>query len=329
MIKVPVIFLLMISGFSSYSQTWLLETRGKTASYFINIENKLGSIAFKYKYNYIGKSGLAQPIQFRRKENGIPDLLVTYFFYLSDSAIDNIEYDWNESSFRDTIESKDRKSATEIMPYLRKYQEIYSNIRARYGDGKIEGNLDTSGIETDQFRLVNEAKWQLHDSVKLKLVIYISNKYSVSRNGYSSTYTVPQYHIKLTVENPSPMDKSPAESRLSDEKIHALDSVYQLFLSDLKRDDIDSARTRLSPLILNSVSNAQLIELKKLLRLDESLVVFMSGIQFFMDGTKGIMLQYRYESDKETPPAEIVKVIFDHSGRISGIRPIKRQQLIR
>lgn len=305
---------------SAFTQTWMLETRGKTIGYFIHVEDKLGSAAYKYRYSYIGKSGLAQPIQYRRREKDVPDLLVTYYFYQSDSVIDKIEYNWNESQFRDTFDSKDRKSPAEIMPYLKRYNEIYSDIRAQYGEGKMQGNMDTSGITSDQFRLENEVRWQSKDSSKLALSIYLSNKYIVSGN----TYSYPQYHIKLTIENPSPPDKSSDKGRLSDEKIHALDSTYQLFLSDMRKNEIDSARTKLSPLLINKVSNTQLIELRKNLRLNESLVVFMSGMQFFMDGSQGIMLQYKYESDKETPPVEVVKVLFDDSGKILGIRPSKR-----
>jgi hypothetical protein len=311
---------LLIFSLSAFTQTWMLETRGKTIGYFIHVEDKLGSAAFKYRYSYIGKSGLAQPIQYRRKENNVPDLLVTYYFYRSDSVIDNIEYNWNETQFRDTFDSKDRKSPAEIAPYLKKFKEIYSGIRAQYGEGKMKGNMDTSGIASDQFRLENEVRWQLKDSSKLTLSIYLSNKYMVSGN----TYSYPQYHITLTVENPLRPNESSEEVRLSDEKIHALDSTYQLFLSDMKKNEIDSARTKLSPLLKNKVSNTQLIELRKNLRLDESSVVFMSGMQFFMDGSKGIMLQYKYESDKETPPVEMVKVLFDDSGKILGIRPSKR-----
>jgi hypothetical protein len=50
----------------------------------------------------------------------------------------------------------------------------------------------------------------------------------------------------------------------------------------------------------------------------------MSGMQIFMDGSTGTMLQYKYESDKGTPPSEMVKVIFDRAGKILGIQPMKR-----
>jgi hypothetical protein len=319
MIKFLTTFFLVMTGFSAFSQTWLLETRGKTAGHFIIIEDKLGSTPVK-KGLYIGKPGLAQPICFRRKESGFPDLMITYYFYKSDSVIDNIEYNWNEINFKETINYEGRKSPAEMIPYVKKYQDIYSGIKDRYGEGKIEGNLDTSAIASDQFKLETEAKWQLKDSSKLKLSIYLSNKYTVSGN--VSVY--PQYNIKLTITNPSRPDNGTDESRLSDEKIHELDSVYKMFLIELKNDDIDSARTRLSPLLTNKVTNAQLTGLKNLLRLNESSVVFMSGMQIFMDGSTGIMLQYKYESDKGTPPSEMVKVIFDRTGKILGIQPMKR-----
>jgi hypothetical protein len=320
MIKYLAAFFLVIPGFSAFSQTWLPETPGKTAGYFINIEEKLGSTPIK-KGLYIGKSGLAQPIYFRRKESGFPDLMITYYFYKSDSVIDNIEYNWNEINFKETINYEGRKSPADMIPYLKKYQDIYSDIQARYGEGKMEGNLDTVAMASDQFKLERTAKWQLKDSSRLELTIYLSNKYVVSGN--MSVY--PQYSISLTITNPSRPDNGPDESQLSDKKIHELDSTYKMFLMDIQKNDIDSARTKLSPLIANKVSNAQFIELKKILHLNESSVVFMSGMQIFMDGSTGLMLQYKYESGKGTPPTDLIKVIFDQKGKILSIQPFKRQ----
>jgi len=320
MVKFLAALFLVMPGFSAFSQTWLPETHGKTVGYFLDIENKLGSKTLD-KGRYIGEPGLAQPIYYRRKENDFPDLLVTYYFYKSDSVIDNIEYNWNEDNFRETVKYKGRKSPAEMVPYLNKYQDIYSDIKTRYGEGEIKGNLDTSAMSSDQFKLENKAKWELKDSTKLILSIYLSNEYTASGN--SAVY--PQYHINLIIKNPPRPGNGPDESQLSDKKIHELDSTYKIFLIDMKSNDIDSARTKLSPLLTNKVTNAQLIGLRKNLRLNESQVIFMSGIQFFMDGSTGSMLQYKYESDKGTPPTELIKVIFDRAGKILGVQPIRRK----
>ncbi len=65
--------------------------------------------------------------------------------------------------------------------------------------------------------------------------------------------------------------------------------------------------------------------LKNYLKLDNRLIVFLSGMQMSMDGSTSTMLQYRYETDGNTPPKELIKVIFDNDNRILGIQPAKRE----
>ncbi len=60
------------------------------------------------------------------------------------------------------------------------------------------------------------------------------------------------------------------------------------------------------------------------MKLDERLAVYFSGIQTGLDGSQYIMLQYKYESDANNPPAVLIKVIFDGGNKILGIQPIKR-----
>ncbi len=60
------------------------------------------------------------------------------------------------------------------------------------------------------------------------------------------------------------------------------------------------------------------------IKFDEEFVVYLSGSQMGMNGSNYIILQYRYKSDTNTPPLELIKVIFDEKDKIAGIQPTKR-----
>jgi hypothetical protein len=68
----------------------------------------------------------------------------------------------------------------------------------------------------------------------------------------------------------------------------------------------------------------QLKELRTYFKNMDSLVMFLSGIQISEGGAVYPMLQYRFKNDPDTPPKELIQVIFDDKNKILGIHPMKR-----
>jgi hypothetical protein len=238
---------ILISSFA-YSQTLELDTHKKKLAAFLRLEDSLGSVRLENKSIYISGPGIAQPVEFRRKEEGIPDLVVYYFYYTNDSTINYILYEWdagNVGGYQDTV----KKSPKEINAFIAKYKGIDQQITQTFGKSESDGSLtDLSKIETGDFS--KEDVWKPDDSTKIDLSLALSSKYE--KRGAATT--IPTYRIRLYVYN---FNKKPDETglqKLDENKIKELDSVVKAFLFNLKNNDIGKARSALSPLIAGKVS---------------------------------------------------------------------------
>jgi hypothetical protein len=64
---------LILIGSYTYSQPLELDTHHKRLADFLQLENSLGSQRLENKSTHISGEGVAQPVEFRRKEKGIPE----------------------------------------------------------------------------------------------------------------------------------------------------------------------------------------------------------------------------------------------------------------
>lgn len=308
--------LLLISP-SSFSQDLELNIHNNKLADFLKIEQTFGSQRLENKSHYISNTGIAQPIQFRRKQSGFPDLIVQYFYFQKDSTIDNVMYEWDETNFKEENASM---PSYEIGSFINKSKELYNQIFNKYGLGKSEGNLeDTSKITTGGFEKTNT--WNTTDSTVIELYTILSNKY-VKKGAITIT---PTYRIRLSVRNLAENETKDDVLKPDENKFKELDSVFNSFLSDLKNKNIEKAKLYLSPSILSPATNAQLEILRKNIKFSDGLVVFLSGVQIGLDGSNYIMLQYKYKKDSNMPPKDLIKVAFDKENKIVGIQPLKSQ----
>jgi hypothetical protein len=303
---------------SAFSQMLELDIHKNRLADFLKIEQSLGSERLESKSNYISQKGVAQPIQFKRKQNGIPDLICYYFYFQNDSTIDYILYEWDEGNFEGNNENL-KKSPKEINAFIDKYNGLYNQISQAYGESKSEGSLnDLSKIEEGDFK--KEDIWKPNDSTEIKSYIVLSSKYE--KKGAMTIN--PAYRIRLYV---SSLNKKTSENGLTkpdENKIKMLDSVLKTFLSDLQNKNIAKAKSNLSSVLINKVTNEQLENLRQNIKFDKSLIIYFTGIQMGQDGASYIMLQYKYDSDNNSMPKEFIKVIFDGENKILGIQPMKR-----
>jgi hypothetical protein len=303
----------------AYSQTLELDTHKKKLAAFLRLEDSLGSMRLENNSSYISGPGVAQPVKFRRKEDGIPDLVVYYFYFTNDSSIDYILYEWDDEIDKGILDTV-KKSSKEINAFIAKYKGLDQQITQTFGKSESDGSLtDLSKIETGDFK--KEDVWKPDDSTKIDLYTVLSGKYEQ----HGAVTINPTYQIRLYIYN---LNKKAAETglqRLDENKIKELDSVVKAFMFNLKNNDPDKARSALSPLIAGQLSAEKLMTLRQNVKLDQPLVLYFSGIQMGMDGSKIPMLQYKYEADNSTPPDVLIRVLFDEKGKILGIRSTKRQ----
>lgn len=193
-------------------------------------------------------------------------------------------------------------------------------ITQTFGKSESDGSLtDLSKIETGDFK--KEDVWKPDDSTKIDLYTVLSGKYEKS-----GPVTInPTYRIRLYIYNLNKKTGITGLQKPDENKIRELDSVVKAFMFNLKNNDLGKARSALSPLIAGQVSDEQLAKLRQIVKLDQPIVVYFSGIQMGMDGSQMLMLQYKYEADNSSPPDVLIRVLFDEKGKILGIRSTKRQ----
>ena len=308
---------LLLITISSFSQDLELNIHKNKLADFLKIEQLLGSERIENKSHYVSKTGIAQPIQFRRKQNGIPDLIVQYFYFQKDSTIDNIMYEWDETNFKEENASI---PSYEIEAFINKSKELFNEISNKYGQSKSEGDLDdTSKIAKGDFEKTDT--WNTVDSTGIELYTILSTKYLKE----GATIITPTYRIRLSVQNLAEDETKDDILKPTENKIKELDSAFISFLSELNNKNIKKAKLYLSASIISTETNNQLESLRKNLRFDDSLTIYFTGVQIGLDGSNYLMLQYKYKRDSNMPPKDLIKVIFDKENKIVGIQPTKRK----
>ena len=298
----------------SYSQTLELNIHKNKLSDFLKIENDLKSERLENNATYVTPNGVAQPILFKRKQTNFPDLIISYFYFQKDSSITHLLYEWDDKTANG---QNPKKTSKEIISFIDKYNELYTQTFKNFGESKSEGDLnDLSKIETGDFKKTDT--WKRNDSTDLELYIILSSRYEKRGN----TTINPTYRIRLDIRN-----KTNAQEKFEkpDEiKIKTLDLVVRTFLKNLQNKDFDKAKLSLSDQILNNVTNDQLETLRQNINFNDELMIFISGVQMGLDGTSYIMLQYKYKSDNSMPPKELIIVTFDEKNKVAGLQPRKR-----
>lgn len=287
---------------------------GKLADH-INLEKRLNSEQIENKSQYLLEQGVAQPIIYRRKQENVPDLLCYYFYYEKDSAIQYILYEWDETNFKGYMDSA-RKTTAEIKNYISTHDALYAQISGRYGKGEQEGDLsDISKVEEG---IQRKDTWKPDDSTEIRLETGLSNKYL--KNG--AVTINPTFRIRLYVVNTGKSEHV-REPEFNRERMVRLDTTSRRFFLAMKGKLWEEARGYLSSLVSQTVTSAQLEQLSKVVRFDEKMELLFSGPQRGLGGQSFYLLAYKYSSDTATPPEMLLKIFFDDSEKIAGIRPMK------
>jgi len=311
-------FVLLSTTIISFSQEFLLDIHKNKLSDFVAFEQNLGSKRLENSSNYISQQGVAQPIQFRREQKGLPDLFAYYFFYQKDSTINYVLYEWDDNN-SNGHKPIPKKSFEEIKLFIDKYKELHSLLYAAYGKSKTNGDLnDLSKIETGDFR--KEDTWDMVDSSKIELSIVLSNKYE--KNGAVTISRT--YRIRLYITDISEKTNENKVIKPDEAKIKELDLLFKTFLTALKNKNFEQAKLNLSSSVANQVTVEQLENLRENLKFYDSPIIYLTGMQMGFDGSNYLMVQYKYKSDFNDPPKDLIKVIFDDKNKIIGVQPTKR-----
>lgn len=309
-----IVFLSLLFSQVLFSQELIhTDIQGKNIKYFIDLEHNLSSEIYKSKEMYISPYDVDQPIIFKRKEKGIPDLLVYYTFYKKDSTISEILYEWDIYNFEK--QDKNKKPLTFDKKLIKKYKSIVEEISEKYGKGRQEEDLENLSLLSTERGLYRKDDWQVNESLTVNSSINLSEFYNKEGN----ITTNPTHRIRVYVTNNN--DKKLPE--IAKDKIIQYDIYFNNFLDYLKKTDFNSARIFLSDKIRTSISDEVLENLLGQIKINQKKIIFMTGFETLMDGKNYPMLQYKYSDDISLPPKEYIVVLFEEDGKIIGIRPLK------
>ena len=284
---------------------------------YLEMEQKLKSERIPTTSNHISLNGDAQPIEYKRKEKDIPDLMVYYFFKEKDSTMSYVLYEWDVYNFDQKENNKKPKKFQKAL--IEKYSTLEKMITELYGKATIEGSLSDLNQIDKKGGLKKGNTWNPNDSTEIEMYTAISNFYEkqgmVTRN--------PTHRIRLYVKNTKKEQKSNTE--LDEKTLTTLKIIANEFLQVLGKKDISKSKEYLSDKIRETVTDEQITSLIENLNFERETELIYSGIQLGPDGSVFTMLQYKYRDDSFTPPNELIKIIFDNKNKIIGIQPIKLQ----
>jgi len=297
-----------------YSQNIELDVHKKKLKEFLSIEQNLKSEKVETEVTYMVQKGVAQPVLFKRKQANLPDLIISYFYFEKDSSISSILYEWDDK----TVNGQNpTKTPIEISSFIDLYTKLYDQVHTSFGESKSTGDLkDLSKITTGDFEKTD--LWDPNDSTQVYMYINLSSKYEKRGNVTIN----PTYRIRLEAKNQKKANN--ALGKPDDKKIKELDLVFKNFLTELQNKNYEKVKLTLSDQIVNNVTNEQLEVLRKNIKFNDPLEMFMFGLQIGLDGTSYIKLQYKYKSDTNMPPKELLNITFDESNKILGLQPSKR-----
>jgi hypothetical protein len=310
-------FTLLLWGQIVFAQKNLIELdiHDKKVSYFINLEKKMGGAKFNTGQNYISGGQVAQPEIFTRTEKNIPDLLVYYTFFKTDSTISEILYEWDVKNF--DPKDNNQQSIEFEKNLILKYNQVVDFVSKKYGKSKSEGDLNDLNLINVSKGLQRNDTWQPNDSLKIYSYIDISNFYKKDK-----FVTVnPTHKIRVYVYNL----KEEKSLKLNPTQIKSLDTTFKEFLTLLSADSFEEIKKLFSSKIVKTATNDVLKQVKENLKLEKKLELYMNGMQILQDGNSYPMLQYKYSDDTSSPPKEYIMVLFDDENKILGLRPMKRQ----
>lgn len=259
--------------------------------------------------------GSAQPIIYRRKEKNIPDLLVQYSFSKKDSIINNVLYEWDTYNFEK--QNNNQKTEKFEKSLIEKYKTLKKYLINKFGQPETKNNYSNLAKYEQKNFFEENSNWKPNDSIEIEMYAIVSNHFE---NKGSITIN-PTHRIRLYVRN----IKKKIEPKLDAKAIAFANQNFENFISKLKENNFAEAKLFLSDIILQNVTENQLIELRKLIDFEVKLVEYFRGFQMAFTGENNLMLQYKYENEKIEVPRSLLKVIFDENNKILGIQPMKKE----
>jgi len=312
MIPIRNLFFLMLTcytlcGFSQAKPPRPISTEldGKVAPYLV-MEQKMGSTNFPGKISLRKTTGKVQSLAFKRKENGIPDLLVTYTFTEKDSVLKGIDYEWNPI-YADSARKDMPKQIQKRM--VKKYQELMLMFFSKLGKRDEIGDLRDLSHLDDLWGISQRNKWVYNDTTDIYLVSRFVNWHILPEGD-----TVrPTNMIRLSLK------RIPKLPPLTLAEMEIPRKRFADFMTSLRSNDLEAARLFFGGGLTKGVDQKSFDRLRAFFK--PGALTASSGRIEAIDGEINLVINYIYEDDIKDIK-EMFRVIYDNDYKILEIIPM-------
>lgn len=312
--KITLLFLFITSY--TFGQEYNFDIHNISLSKIIEIEKNIGSIRIQNESRYYSGKGIAQPIKFQRKENKIPDCIVSYQFYEKDSVLTEIEYEWDVYNFEKN--DNNQKTLTFEKAMIKKYETLKEMVSKKFGTPKTESNYSNLAKYKQNHFFEENSTWDINDNTTINISTTISNYYEKE----GAVTINPIHKIRFNIINTSKNEDN-SIPEVDHKRLSELNKIKIDFFKALKAKDLQKSKEFLSDLIIEKVTEVQINMLIDNINFDKETKLIYSGIQIGLDGNMFTILQYKYSDDNSSPSEEIIKLTFDDKNKVVGIQPIK------
>jgi hypothetical protein len=229
--KTKLLGLILFYSTIIFSQEIQLDIKNKHVNEFLKIEEKTGGIRLENKGTYHSYKPVEQPIIFEHKQHIIPNLITEYSFFIGDSLMESIKYNWKADKSMNVTDS------VFIKTMISKYDSLDKYITSKLGKGTSEGNLEHLHLIDQRYGLEKTVKWFTPDSIEVRLYLTLSNYTNVEETAFAKITTETSHRIYLVVENQS---KIPQSELKSDKELKA---ISDSFFNDLSKKDYSKTLT--------------------------------------------------------------------------------------
>jgi len=308
-IYINTIFLFL--GTYAFGQEIVYDIHNTTLEDCIKFEESIGSELIPTTSNHISFSGEAQPINFKRLEEIIPDLIVFYKFKESDSTLTSILYEWDVSNFD---KRDNNKQSAEIQEGVKeKYYELKSKLLKEFQKVEIDSNYSNIARFDPENIFEQSCNWEPNDSTSIELYSTVSNFYK--KEGASTIN--PVHRIRLYIKNKERKKEPPI---LDDKRKSDLDSLTFRFFDSIKKSEFEISKELLSEAIRSQATKEVLKQIYNSIEDVSNFELSATGIQYGMDGKSYTILNYsRIEKDENTNVNNF-KVVFNDKNEIVSLK---------
>lgn len=311
--KYLIVSILFIST-SLFGQEFNFDIQNTSLTEYLQLEQNLGGEPIPTTSNHISSSGNAQPMKFLRQEEVIPDLIVFYYFKEADSTMSHILYEWDISNFEKQSNNQKPKEFQEAL--IAKYEELKEMIAQEFGAPEIEKNYSNISRLDSVNTFEENSTWHPNDSTEIEMYATASNYYEK----VGAMTINPVHRIRLYIKD-QPKEKE--VPKLDEQRLSKLESIKNDFLESLKVRDLSTAKTVLSDIVLETVTDKQLNLLIDNINFEKKSELIYSGIQAGFNQNMFTILQYRYLEDGSNSTGGMIRFIFDDKNKIVAVQPIQ------